>query len=90
MPQGQPTLVERECDRCHLMQFFGIEYEGPDYSVGLFGGWSGWLCDPDEESIPTDWTLSERCHCAFTEAEKDAMALAVAKDYGSGYEPYNV
>lgn len=85
------TIIERECATCHLMQFFSLGFEGADWDTGIRGGWSGWLVAlEDQEGIETDYTLEERCHCPFTDEERETAGLAAAKDYGPGDEPYNV
>ena len=82
-------LQERECDRCNLIQLFEVGYEGPDYSVGLSGGWWAELVglDNNQAIIETDWTIDEVCHCTFTDKEREVLKNEVAKDYGIGWEP---
>lgn len=85
------TIVERVCPACNLVQFYALEYEKPDYSIGVRGGWSGWLVPlEDQEGLVTGYIFEERCHCPFTDEERETAGYAVAKDYGPGDEPYNV
>jgi hypothetical protein len=82
-------LQERTCAACGLIQLFEVDFEGPDYSVGLYGGWWAALLQPEPEdtSIVEGWSIAERCHCPFTDVEREALEMDVAKDYGIGWEP---
>lgn len=80
-------LQERTCATCGLVQLFEVDYEAPDYDVNVGGGWWAALVPLANDGAITDWTLAERCHCTFTDAEREALEMAVAQDYGMGWEP---
>lgn len=77
MPRLQ--FHEEECVVCHGVQFFAMEYEATDYEVGLSGGWSATLLEAQDAE--TTWSDTDRCHCTFTDKEREAMERALAKDY---------
>jgi hypothetical protein len=82
-------ILEWECARCHLVQFFYIEDVAPDWSVGIRGGFAATLMTADE-AYPTDWHGDPKCLCKFTDPEREALEHYVAEDYERGYEPFGL
>ena len=64
-------LVDRECARCHGVQFFVLEYEPQDWAASLI---------PALDAYPTDWHGNEKCRCQFTDTEREGLEIEVARD----------
>ena len=78
------VIHETTCPTCDGFQLFEVDYESPDYSVGLFGGWFAVMIfadNPEGLAAFSYIPAAEQCSCSFTDKETEEREMAVAKDY---------